>query len=45
MSSQVAAAGAPARRNIAALVWHQVRYEQLTFWRNPQKVPEGLQVV
>ena len=19
-----------------ALVWHQVRYEQLSFWRNPQ---------
>jgi ABC-2 type transport system permease protein len=36
MSSQAAAAGAPARRNTAALVWHQVRYEQLSFWRNPQ---------
>src|ERR1700733_9059138 len=36
MSSQAASAGAPARRNTAALVWHQVRYEQLSFWRNPQ---------
>ena len=36
MSSQAAAAGAPAHRNTAALVWHQVRYEQLSFWRNPQ---------
>ena len=26
----------PARRNDLALVWHQVRYEQLSFWRNPQ---------
>jgi ABC-2 type transport system permease protein len=24
------------RRNAAALVWHQIRYEQLSFWRNPQ---------
>jgi ABC-2 type transport system permease protein len=24
------------RRSDAALVWHQVRYEQLSFWRNPQ---------
>jgi ABC-2 type transport system permease protein len=36
MSSQAAVAVAPARRNTAALVWHQVRYEQLSFWRNPQ---------
>jgi ABC-2 type transport system permease protein len=36
MSSQAAVAGAPAHRNTAALVWHQVRYEQLSFWRNPQ---------
>jgi ABC-2 type transport system permease protein len=36
MSSQAAAAGAPTRRNTAALVWHQVLYEQLSFWRNPQ---------
>ena len=26
----------PARRNDAALLWHQIRYEQLSFWRNPQ---------
>jgi ABC-2 type transport system permease protein len=25
-----------ARRRDAALAWHQVRYEQLSFWRNPQ---------
>jgi ABC-2 type transport system permease protein len=25
-----------ARRRDLALVWHQVRYEQLSFWRNPQ---------
>jgi len=25
-----------ARRNDLALLWHQVRYEQLSFWRNPQ---------
>jgi ABC-2 type transport system permease protein len=24
------------RRHDAALAWHQVRYEQLSFWRNPQ---------
>jgi ABC-2 type transport system permease protein len=36
MRGQAAAASAPARRNTAALVWHQVRYEQLSFWRNPQ---------
>lgn len=24
------------RRGNAAMLWHQVRYEQLTFWRNPQ---------
>src|SRR5260370_39922487 len=36
MSSQAAAVAAPSRRNTAALVWHQVRYEQLSFWRNPQ---------
>jgi ABC-2 type transport system permease protein len=28
---------APAqRRNDLSLVWHQIRYEQLSFWRNPQ---------
>jgi ABC-2 type transport system permease protein len=26
----------PPRRSGLALVWHQVRYEQLSFWRNPQ---------
>ena len=36
MSSQAAAVGATRRRNTVALVWHQVRYEQLSFWRNPQ---------
>ena len=25
-----------ARRGNLALLWHQVRYEQLSFWRNPQ---------
>ncbi len=25
-----------ARRSDLALLWHQVRYEQLSFWRNPQ---------
>lgn len=24
------------RRSSLALVWHQIRYEQLSFWRNPQ---------
>lgn len=24
------------RRRDIALLWHQIRYEQLTFWRNPQ---------
>ena len=28
-------AGRPPRRD-AALAWHQVRYEQLSFWRDPQ---------
>jgi len=35
-----ATSGAPrrgrARRRDLALLWHQVRYEQLSFWRNPQ---------
>ena len=26
----------PGRRRDLALLWHQVRYEQLSFWRNPQ---------
>ena len=25
-----------ARQRNLALLWHQVRYEQLSFWRNPQ---------
>ena len=29
-------ATAQASRHDLALVWHQVRYEQLSFWRNPQ---------
>ena len=28
--------GQRAWRRDAALAWHQVRYEQLSFWRNPQ---------
>jgi len=36
LSSRAEAAAAPRRRNAAALVWHQIRYEQLSFWRNPQ---------
>lgn len=27
---------AAAGRNDLALLWHQIRYEQLSFWRNPQ---------
>lgn len=30
------AASTTRRRGDAALLWHQVRYEQLSFWRNPQ---------
>ena len=26
----------PAAHHDAALLWHQIRYEQLSFWRNPQ---------
>jgi ABC-2 type transport system permease protein len=36
VSSHTEAAAASPRRNAAALVWHQIRYEQLSFWRNPQ---------
>ena len=25
-----------APRRDLALLWHQIRYEQLSFWRNPQ---------
>jgi ABC-2 type transport system permease protein len=32
----VSIAAAKAWRHDLALVWHQVRYEQLSFWRNPQ---------
>ena len=28
--------GHQARRRDLALLWHQIRYEQLSFWRNPQ---------
>src|SRR5580700_779824 len=34
--SAVLADRAPRRRNNLALVIHQVKYEQLSFWRNPQ---------
>ena len=34
--STVAYRARRARRNDLALLWHQVRYEQLSFWRNPQ---------
>jgi len=34
--STVAYPARRARRNDLALLWHQVRYEQLSFWRNPQ---------
>lgn len=30
------APGRQVRRRGLALLWHQIRYEQLTFWRNPQ---------
>ncbi|MFD9905388.1 ABC transporter permease [Streptomyces sp. NPDC059063] len=37
MSTAVAhAAARPARSRGLTLLWHQIRYEQLTFWRNPQ---------
>jgi ABC-2 type transport system permease protein len=32
----MSAAPRRARRSAARLLWHQVRYEQLSFWRNPQ---------
>ncbi|MCW2901704.1 MAG: type transporter, partial [Streptosporangiaceae bacterium] len=32
----VAAARQVPRRDGPAVLWHQIRYEQLTFWRNPQ---------
>ena len=35
-SSAVQPGAAARRRGNAALLWHQVRYEQLSFWRNPQ---------
>lgn len=37
MSTAAPRAAEPqARRLGPALLWHQIRYEQLTFWRNPQ---------
>lgn len=38
MSAAVQGGAAPqvAPRRGIGLVWHQIRYEQLTFWRNPQ---------
>ncbi len=35
-SAKPARAARPARRRDLSLLWHQVRYEQLSFWRNPQ---------
>jgi hypothetical protein len=32
--------GRGARRDLAP-VWHQVRYEHLSFWRNPQSARPG----
>jgi ABC-2 type transport system permease protein len=32
----MSAVATPGRRRDLALLWHQVRYEQLSFWRNPQ---------
>jgi len=32
----VSVATHPAAHHDAALLWHQIRYEQLSFWRNPQ---------
>lgn len=36
MTTGAAAAGEPPRRGDLALIWHQLHYEQLSFWRNPQ---------
>ena len=36
MTAAAAAGRLPRRRNNLGLVIHQVRYEQLSFWRNPQ---------
>src|SRR5450755_3137981 len=36
MEHTVTTSARPARRSDLALLWHQVRYEQLSFWRNPQ---------
>ena len=36
MSATTTDPNQPAHRNEAALLWHQFRYEQLSFWRNPQ---------
>lgn len=35
-ATRPAATSSPARRGTVGLVWHQIRYEQLGFWRNPQ---------
>jgi len=34
--SPVSATAPTGRRNDVGLLWHQIRYEQLSFWRNPQ---------
>src|SRR5215831_6727908 len=36
MTAAAVASQPPRRRNNLGLVLHQVRYEQLSFWRNPQ---------
>src|SRR5215470_4055112 len=36
MTAAAVTARSPRRRNDVGLVIHQVRYEQLSFWRNPQ---------
>src|SRR5499426_4197926 len=36
MTAVAVAAGAARRRSSLGLVIHQIRYEQLSFWRNPQ---------
>lgn len=35
-TAPAAPAAAPAPRRDTSLLWHQIKYEQLTFWRNPQ---------
>ncbi|MGH3630236.1 MAG: ABC transporter permease [Sciscionella sp.] len=36
MSSSTVNAAPTANRGDISLLWHQIRYEQLSFWRNPQ---------